>query len=207
MGSNRKIGHCFIVRLSVLILVCYSPLSAQFLTGTIGLRAGINYNAFVDQDGNEWQDMGQHIGIEIGVSVIPSFELVTNVSYLATRYSYIPDTTAYYNKDMKEYSNLYVPCRLRINLWTIGLLQPNIEIGWTFIRQYSGYRQIEYHIPFRYPIPSNELRADFGLLFGLGTKVNIIRYLSIIPSIHYQRNFGEKNSNHILFSLGISYGG
>jgi hypothetical protein len=207
MGSNRKTVHCFVLGLLALMLLCYSPLSAQFLTGTIGLRTGINHNAFVDLNGNEWQDMGRHIGIEVGVSVIPCFELVTNVSYLATKYSYIPDTTVYYNKDMKEYSNLYVPCRLRINLWTIGFLQPNIELGWTFIRQYSGYRQIEYHIPFRYPIPSDELKAEFGLLCGLGTKVNVVRYLSIIPSIHYQRNLGEENAYHLLFSLGISYGG
>ena len=188
------------------MLLCYSPLSGQVLTGMIGLRTGINHNAFVDQNGNQWSDWGRHIGIEVGVSITRSLKLVTGVSYLATKYSYVPDTTVYYKKDTKEYSNLYVPCRLRINLWTIGFLQPNIEIGWTFIKQYSGFRQIEYHIPFRYPIPGEELRADFGLLCGLGIKVNVIRYFAIIPNIHYQRNLGEEDTYHLLFSLGISYG-
>lgn len=194
-------------RLLILILVFCFPLFSQVLTGSLGLRGGINYNVFNDQEGNKWTGSGQHIALEIGVNLIRPLELVTNVSYLTTNYSYSDTNIIYYTKYSKQYNNIYIPFRLRLNLWTFGFLQPNIEFGGAIKKQYSGYRQTEYHIPFRHPLPNDSLETDFGLLFGFGAKIHLMPYLSVIPSIHYQRDLGESNSCDILFSLGISYGG
>lgn len=210
MFSHQEIigfVNTLMYRLSILILLFCSLLLSQVLTGAIGLRGGINYNAFTDHEGIKWIDRGHHFGLEIGIRVILPLEFITDISYLATKYSHKGDEFVYYNKDIKEYKNLYIPCRLRLNLWPLGFLQPNIELGCAITKQYSGYRQIEYHIPFRYPIPDDELKTNFGLLFGLGIKVNVIQYLAIIPTIHYLQNLGKENCYHVLYSVGIAYGG
>ena len=116
-------------RLLILILVFCFPLFSQVLTGSLGLRGGINYNVFNDQEGNKWTGSGQHIALEIGVNIIRPLELVTNVSYLTTNYSYSDTNIIYYTKYSKQYNNIYIPFRLRLNLWTFGFLQPNIEFG------------------------------------------------------------------------------
>jgi len=203
MGSNRKIGYCFILRLSVLILVCYSPLSAQFLTGTIGLRGGFCHNVLYGQENEIWVGVGHSIGLEIGINFIPQLELITTIAHLSTKYTYENDEIIYY-KVIKEYTNLHVPLRVRLNLFTSRYFKPNIEIGVAVTQQYSGYSQLEYRN--RRPITQNALETYSGLLFGLGCRVSCGKYLSLGPSFHYQKNFGGDNGYSALFSIGISYG-
>lgn len=206
MFIKQQIFSCINKSMSlplILILLYCVPVFSQVLTGTYGIRVGISHDAFTNQEGEKWTGSGEYIGFELGVNLIRSLEFVTGVSFLKTRYSYTNDEVIYY-KDSREYKNLYIPFRLRFNFRTFEFLQPNIKLGSTITKQYSGHRQIEYHM--RHPIPDDSLETEFSLLFALGAKFHLMSYLSIIPGIHYQRNLAESNSHDILFSPGMSFG-
>lgn len=206
MFIKQQIFSCINKSMSlplILILLFCVPVFSQVLTGAYGIRVGISHDVFTNQEGVKWTGSGEYIGFELGVNLIRSLEFVTGVSFLKTLYSYTNDEVIYY-KDSREYKNLYIPFRLRFNFRTFGFLQPNIELGSAITKQCSGYRRIEYHM--RHPIPDDSLETEFSLLFALGAKILIVRYLSVIPSIHYQRDLDENNSCDLLFSLGISFG-
>lgn len=190
-------------RLLLPMLLFCSPLFGQVLTGTLGLRGGFCHNVLYGQENELWVGAGHGIGLEIGINFIPQLELIGTIAHLTTKYTYENDEVIYY-KSIKEYTNWYVPLRLRLNLFTIRYFKPNIEFGIAITQQYSGFSQLEWRP--RQPINQNALETYSGLLYGCGCRIFLIRHLSLVPGFHYQKNFSEDKGYSALFSIGITYG-